>query len=451
MILKAPFLSKSVETALERLSEASFSAYVVGGAIRNTLLSIPPHDFDVTTSASPSEICEIFCDYTTVKTGMKHGTVTVIIENEPIEITTFRSDGDYLDGRHPSGVSFASDIKEDLSRRDFTMNAIAYNKQSGFVDLFSGISDIENGIIRAVGEPEKRFSEDALRILRALRFASVYDFSIEKSTEAAIRKLYPSLSLLSAERIFSELKLLLCGRGVERILIDYKEVICHILPELKECVGFLQHSPYHSYDVYTHTAKTVSACPSEPKIRLAALLHDCGKPEVFKMTDGVGHFYGHSEVSAEKAETALKRLKSDNLTRSTVVALIKHHVSVINETQKSVKRYMNKLSPDVFSMLIDLKLADNASKTEKAPARFGEAKKLRAIMEEIRKTDACFSLKQLKINGDGIINLGAPHGRIVGEILDILLSEVISGECENSEEALKTRALQIIKNKNLIN
>ena len=429
-------ISEAAKAVLKRLRDSGYEAYVVGGSVRDSLLGLIPHDYDVTTSALPEVSKALFEGFTVVETGIKHGTVTVVINGEPIEVTTFRCDGDYSDGRHPENVSFTGDLSEDLKRRDFTVNAMAYSEEGGLVDLFDGRSDLENGIIRTVGDPEERFTEDALRILRALRFASTYDFKIEKETEKAIRKLRGSLSLLSAERIFSELKKLIVGKGAERILLEYPEVITEILPELKEAVGFDQRTPYHLYDVYTHTVKTLAACPPDTVTRLSALFHDCGKPDTFKETDGVGHFFGHASVSAEKTSAAMLRLKSDNKTKDAVVTLVKYHDTDVQENEKNVKRWLGRLTPEIFGRLIDLKIADNSAKTDESLARLKKYKNIKRIAKEVLEKEECFSLRQLEINGSDLISLGVPRGRAIGETLELLLDKVISGECENKRETL---------------
>lgn len=436
-------ISEAAKTVLKRLRESGYEGYVVGGSVRDSLLGLTPHDFDVTTSALPETVLKLFCDFTVVETGLKHGTVTVVIDGEPIEVTTFRCDGAYFDGRHPEKVSFTGSLSEDLKRRDFTVNAMAYSEESGFIDLFGGKSDLENGIIRTVGDPEERFKEDALRILRALRFASTYGFEIEEETEKAIRKLKGSLSLLSAERIFSELKKLILGKGAERILLQYPDVITEIIPELWESVGFDQRTPYHRYDVYTHTVKTLALCPTDTVTRLSALLHDSGKPETFKETDGVGHFFGHASVSAEKTRAAMNRLKSDNATKDAVVTLVKYHDTDVQETERNVKRWLGKLTPELFERLIDLKIADNSAKTKESLERLKKYENIKKIAKEILEKDECFSLKQLEINGSDLIALGIPKGRAIGEALDLLLDKVISGECENEKDTL----LEFVKNR----
>ena len=429
-------LSDAARIVIDRLYENGYDGYAVGGAVRDSLLGLTPSDFDVTTDATPDVTASLFKDFNVIETGIKHGTVTVMINGEPIEVTTFRCDGDYLDGRHPEKVSFTRSLAEDLKRRDFTVNAMAYSERSGLIDLFGGENDLKNKVIRTVGNPEDRFNEDALRILRALRFASTYGLEIEPKTAEAIVRLKENLRSLSAERIFSELKKLIVGKNAEGILLEYPSVIAEILPELKESIGFLQHTPYHLYDVYTHTVKTVSACPPDVVTRLSALLHDCGKPETFKMENGVGHFFGHASVSAEKARNALNRLKSDNATKDAVLTLIKYHDAVIEENEKTVKRWLGKLTPGLFSSLIDLAVADNSAKTDESLERLKKYESIKRIAKDILEKEECFSLKQLKVNGSDLIAIGFPKGKLIGETLDALLEKVISGECENEKNAL---------------
>jgi len=429
-------LSNEAKTAIDILKSHGFSAYAVGGCVRDLLLSETPNDFDITTSARPEETLEAFAGCKTIETGLKHGTVTVLIGGQPLEITTFRTDGEYLDNRRPESVGFSRNIEDDLCRRDFTVNAMAYSDEEGLVDFFGGKQDLRDKLIRCVGDADTRFNEDALRILRAFRFASQKGFSIAPATaESALRNLH-LLKNLSAERVFSELQKLLLGKDAERIMLEYPQLICAVIPELSETVGFDQRNPHHIYDVYTHTVKAVCACPLNAKIRLAALLHDARKPSTFTLTDGVGHFYGHSEKSVEIAEAVLDRLKADNNTKKTVLSLIKYHDPVIPPEERAVKRYMNRLTPEVLSMLIDLKSADNLAQSPECAERLKTYAEIRQIMKEITEKDECFSKRQLKVNGDDLIVLGIPRGKEIGRILDFLLEEVTSGRAPNEKDAL---------------
>ncbi len=435
-LIKAPSGALSL---LERLENAGFSAYIVGGCVRNALLGITPDDFDITTSARPEETEKVFSELRTVETGIKHGTVTVILDGEPYEITTFRADGEYSDGRHPESVSYSDNLETDLARRDFTVNAMAYSPKRGLIDIFGGRKDLENRVLRAVGDPSERFTEDALRILRALRFASVYGFKIEKETAASAKRLAKRISLLSGERVFSELKKLLMGDFCEQVLLEFPEIIYEALPELRPSVGFDQHSPHHVYDVYTHSVKAAAYSPKDASLRLSALLHDVGKPETFAIgKDGAGHFYGHSEASVRLAEQALLRLKADNCTLSTVRTLIKYHDTVLPTDEKSVKRWLNKLTPNGLLQLLELKRADNMAqvlepeRSEICQNRLAGYGEIRTAIEKINAEDACFSLKQLAVNGDDLAELGVPRSKEMGKALSLILEAVISGEVKNT-------------------
>lgn len=404
------------------------------------LMGLASSDIDITTSAVPEEITEVFKEYKTVPTGISHGTVTVIINGEPLEVTAFRSDGDYGDHRHPSSVTFSKSLEDDLCRRDFTVNAMAYSEDGGVIDLFGGREDLKNRVIRAVGDPKRRFEEDALRILRALRFASQKDFTIEKNTSDAIRECLPLIKHVSSERVFTELKKLLVGKGVLRVLLEYPDIMCEIIPELTKSVGFEQHNPHHVYDVYSHIAHAVAHCPSEVDVRIAALLHDVGKPDTFSLKDGVGHFYGHTDASLVHAEKALERLKCDNVTKKTVLTLIKYHDGVIEPTEKAVKRALNKLGEEMLEKLLCLKAADNLAQNESCHGRLETYDEIRRIVKEINERNECFSVKSLAVNGDDLIALGIPRGRQIGQVLDALLSEVMDGSLENEKETLLARA-----------
>ena len=298
-----------VREIIDRLNSRGFSAYAVGGAVRDCALGLFPDDWDVASSALPEEIESTFSDFRVIETGIKHGTVSVVTGGNAVEITTFRKESGYSDNRHPDAVEFVGDIAEDLRRRDFTVNSLAYNEKDGLIDLYGGLSDIKNKIVRAVGNPEERFSEDSLRILRAVRFSSKLGFSIEKQTLDAAEKLKSRLKNVSAERIFSELVKTLCGKDVFNALMNYREIIAEIVPEIRPCFDFDQHSKWHLYDVYEHIVRSVAAIAPEPALRMTMFLHDIAKPAAFFMRDGEGHFYGHADLSAKIAERILLRLK----------------------------------------------------------------------------------------------------------------------------------------------
>ena len=433
----------AAKKVIDRLYGSGYEAYLVGGCVRDSLMGLPVSDYDVTTSALPEQTMEVFSDLRTIPTGLKHGTVTVLIDGEPIEITTFRADGDYSDHRHPESVSFSSRLEDDLCRRDFTVNAMAYSDQRGLIDLYGGKDDLEKGIIRAVGEPERRFTEDALRILRALRFASQKCFSIEPETEKAIRKCLPLLSFVSAERIFAELKKLLMGKGALDVLLKYPDVITAIVPALKPSVGFEQKNPHHIYDVYGHTARAVAFSPYDETVRIAALLHDAGKPETFSVKNGVGHFYGHTDASLALAERTLIELKCDNATKNEVLTLIKYHDPVIEPAEKAVKRALGRLGKPTLLKLLDLKSADNLAQSPECAERLKQYDEIRKLITEIEERKDCFTLKDLAINGDTLISLGVPKGKEIGRLLGELLSLVMDGTLKNEKEALTEMALNL--------
>ena len=431
----------SVETAIQKLRTQGYEAYVVGGCVRDALRGVEPSDYDITTSATPAETEAVFNGYKLIETGLKHGTVTVHINGESMEITTFRIDGEYEDNRHPKEVSFTRSLSEDLARRDLTVNAMAYSPETGVVDLFGGKNDLESGLIRAVGDPDKRFNEDALRILRALRFASTLDFGIETETSSSMIRNRHLLRNVSAERISVELCKLLLGAGCERILTDYAVILGEIIPELIPTFGFDQQNPHHIFDIYTHTVKAVCACPLDTNIRLAALLHDIGKPETFSLgRDGVGHFYGHSEKSVKIAEQVLDRLKFSTASKKEILTLIKYHDPVIEPTEAAIGRWARRLGTDMLLKLLDLKAADNMAQAPEVLSRLEIYNDIRSIISELIAKNACFSLRDLAVNGDDLISLGFSPGKTIGSTLSMLLDAVICGELPNKRENLLARA-----------
>ena len=342
-------LSPGAAKALALLQAAGYEAWIVGGCVRDALLGLPPKDYDLTTSALPEETQRVFAAYPRIETGLRHGTVTVLLEGEPLEITTYRVDGAYSDARHPDGVTFTRSLRQDAARRDFTINAMAYAPGWGLQDFFGGQADLARGILRAVGAAEKRFREDALRILRALRFASVLDFTLEGETARAARACAPLLAAVSAERVSGELGKLLCGKAAGRVLRDYPDVLGVVLPEILPMVGLDHRNPHHCYDVWTHTTVAVDHVPPELPLRLALLLHDIGKPDTFSLgEDGQGHFYGHPRRSVELAEGILSRLRFPRRTRERVLTLVRYHDAVLEESPQRVRRWLNKLGPEVF-------------------------------------------------------------------------------------------------------
>lgn len=423
-----------VNEVLNKLHDSGYEAYCVGGCVRDYLLGQCPQDYDITTSALPEQIINVFDGYRLLTVGLKHGTVTVIIDKHTIEITTFRIDGDYNDHRHPSMVGFTVNLAEDLARRDLTINAMAYNDKVGLVDLYGGADDLKKGVIKCVGDPMKRFDEDGLRILRALRFASRYGFKIDKATSDAIHRLKYLLSFVSAERINTELCGILIG-DCHDILYNYCDVICEIIPEMYACIGFEQHSKYHDKTVYGHIVATVAAAEPTVEARLTMLLHDIGKPDSFFMKDGVGHFYGHADVSCEISEKILERLRFSNKIKEEVLFLIKNHGIVINDDNRSIRRGLARYGAERFLKLIKVHYYDTCGKS---PAYFSEKELFKSIEThtgEYLEKEPPMSLKELKVNGSDLALLGI-NGKETGETLRFLLEQVIDGNCENNKDKL---------------
>ncbi len=439
-----------VYTVLTALRDAGHEAYPVGGCVRDCLMGRAPADWDVCTAALPEQVEAVFAGQRSIRTGVKHGTVTVLWEGRPVEITTFRTDGPYRDNRHPDTVTFVSSLREDLARRDFTVNAMALDSDGSVIDPFGGRADLEAGRIRCVGEPKARFGEDALRILRALRFASKLDFTVEPDTARSAVEDRALLDNIARERVFSELKGILTGPGAGRVLRDYAPVIFQIIPELAGSEGFDQKNPHHIHDVWTHSTMAVDAAPPEPVLRLTMLLHDVGKPETF-FTDeaGVGHFYGHAEKGAEMADGILRRLRCDNATRERVCLLIHYHAIQPPQTPKAMRRLLVKVGEETVRQLLDCWRADCADRADAVLAAdipwgtlIGTAER---ILEELSTEPApCFSVKSLAVNGGDILALGLSPGPAVGKVLRALLEEVINGEIANEREALLTRAKALL-------
>ncbi len=438
-------LPKEVEIALKLLKTSGFEAYLVGGCVRDSILDIEQKDFDITTDAEPYQILKVFQEYRVIETGLKHGTVTVMINSVPLEITTYREDGNYSDNRRPDQVNFIKSLKEDLARRDFTMNAIAFNPETGFVDYFGGVEDIRRKAIRAVGDPEKRFREDSLRILRGLRFTSVYGFEIEAETAQAMLDLKALLKNISVERIAVELIKTLSGINMKQVMTEFYEVYGEFIPELLPMAGFEQQSKYHIYDVYLHSIMVAQSIENKPYFKLAALLHDIGKPFAFSTdAEGTGHFYGHAEESVRIADNILTRLKFDNFTKERVLTLIQYHDSRILESDKSVKRWLNRLSPEVFFDLLELKRADKLAQNPDLVDASEDVDAIRSIAERILSEKQCFSLKDLCVGGKDLIELGYEEGKKIGEILNLTLGMVIEGELDNDKDKIESYILDHI-------
>ena len=438
-------MPKNVDIAINLLQSAGFEAYAVGGCVRDSLLGKTPNDWDITTSAKPEDMKSVFADFHCIDTGIKHGTVTVVIDGEPLEITTFRLDGEYEDNRHPKSVTFTSDLGADLGRRDFTVNAMAYSKMTGTVDLFGGQNDLKNKIIRCVGDPDRRFNEDALRILRALRFASALDFEIEEKTAQSLLKNRALLGNISEERIAKELLKLVCGKGAKRILTDFAPVLFEILPELQPIYKNSHDNPHHCYDIYEHTLIAVESIDPEPTLRFAMLLHDCGKPAVKKFDEnGVAHFYGHQRISAEISAQILARLKVSNKFRDEILFLVSNHDRwELYENTEKMPRYLSKFGLDGVLKLLKVMRADVLAQSPEYRYRLDQIADAEEIAKNLAAQKPCLSLSELQINGRTLMDIGIPQGRKLGAVLAQLLDEVIDGVTKNTQEALTTRAREI--------
>lgn len=432
---------------LDRLERAGYSAFVVGGCVRDHLMGLLPHDFDITTAASPRETERVFADCRVIETGIKHGTVTVLYKGVSVEITTFRVDGEYSDGRHPDSVSFSRDIEDDLARRDFTMNGIAFSPKRGFVDPFGGERDIQAGVIRAIGDPDKRFSEDALRVVRALRFSATLGFPIEEKTAAAMNSHKNDLRKVSAERIFAELKRLVCGSDVKRVLLEFPAVFSVIIPPLADTIGYEQGSKFHDSTLYEHTARAVEAAPPTVEMRLAMLLHDIGKPRS-RTTDEGGecHYYGHAAISAEMAGELLRALKCDNALRERVVHIVHYHDIPIDTSRRYIRRQLAKHGAELFADIMEAHIADDSAKAPFCLERIPKIREAMQIAEEISREAPPFTIKSLAISGKDLRGIVQPSP-LMGEILSKLLEEVVDETLPNEREALLNRARELAENR----
>ena len=423
---------------LQTLAAAGHEGYLVGGCVRDLLRGVEPHDWDICTSALPEETEKCFARRRILGTGLKHGTVTVLVEGEPYEITTYRREGPYSDRRRPDYVRFVPDLAEDLARRDFTMNAIAMDLDGNLRDPFGGAEDIRAGLIRCVGEPDPRFQEDGLRVMRALRFAAVFGYEIEAHTARAIHENRAMLDRVAAERINAELRKLLAGKDAGNVLRQYPDVFCQFWPQLGPLVTLEQHNPWHCRGGWEHTIHTVEAAPADVALRLAMLLHDIGKPAC-KSTDeqGVDHFYGHPAVSARLADEMLQALKFDSKTRERVVLLVKRHDVPLPPTGPAIRRWLSRLGPEAFFQLLEVKRADNMGQNlEKVRGRLAELGEIRAQAERILAEKQCLTLKDLAVNGRDVIAAGIEPGPEVGQVLKGLLKRILDGEIQNQRNAL---------------
>ncbi len=437
------------KTAVLLLKNSGFEAFLIGGSVRDFIMGLPIGDIDITTNATPTQVKEVFRDFRVIETGIKHGTVTVLIDNEPLEITTYRSESTYSDNRHPDSVTFSKTLSDDVVRRDFTMNAIAYDFSDGFCDLVNGVEDIKNQTIRCIGDAETRFREDALRILRALRFSSVLGFTIDENTKSAIHKCKDLLNNISAERIREEFVKLICGKNAYSVLQEFSDVISVFIPEIKPCINFKQENRHHCFDVYTHTLKAVEKSKPDVITRLTLFFHDIAKPLVAHFDEkGEQHYYGHPKKSAEITEKILTRLRFDNETKNKVVTLVAFHDSpiMVNDSvspdRKRLKKIMSQIGAELIFPLIEIKYCDNSAQNPeyyRGDEFYNETKN---IITEIITEKECFSIKDLAINGNDLIQLGF-KGKKIGETLNCLLDLVIKENLENKYEDI----ISYVKNK----
>lgn len=421
---------------LERLEQAGFESWLVGGCVRDLLLGEEPGDYDLATAALPDQTEEVFAGERVLETGKRHGTVTVLLEGVPLEITTFRVDGGYSDARHPDKVTFTRSLREDAARRDFTVNAMAYHPSRGLWDGFGGREDLAAGVIRCVGRPETRFREDALRILRAVRFAAVLGFALEPGTAQAAEETAPLLSQIAPERIWTELCKLLCGKDAGTVLKTYPRILGAVIPELLPMTGFDQRNIHHCFDLLGHTAAAVDAAPRELGLRLAMLLHDIGKPDTFSLgPDGQGHFYGHARRSVELTGSILRRLRCPNRVRERVETLVRYHDTPLAPDSRQVRRWLNKLGEETFFDLIAVHRADTLALAPVFRSRVQTLEETAGLARTILAEAPCLTLRDLAVNGHDLMALGY-EGPGIGQALRGLLDRVLDGSLPNQRQAL---------------
>lgn len=437
-------ISHGAAKILSALESAGFEAYIVGGAVRDSLMGRTPSDFDIATNAKPCNVKEIFPR--TIDTGLKHGTVTVVDNKIGFEVTTYRTENGYNDMRHPDKVKFVDSIEQDLKRRDFTVNAMAYSPGRGFVDCFGGRKDLKNNIIRCVGIPEERFKEDALRMLRAVRFAACLNFEIEEQTAKAIRKCAVLIKNVSAERILGELnKILLCDYPQKIRLLYETGLMSYILPDLCESFRTKQNNKYHIYNVGDHIMKALENTPNDLILRWAALLHDVGKPACQCIdSNGIYHFYGHHRESTKIADNLLHKLRMDRESIRDILVLIENHDVRIDTSAASVKHMLARTGEGMFLKLLLLQEADNRAKNPKyLDEKLNKIQSVYNQFQTIIAEGQPYMASQLQINGRDLIKMGFKKGREIGDTLKLLLEEVIIDPSLNNREYLVRRAVEL--------
>lgn len=429
-------LPEKVKVIIQTLEAAGYEAYAVGGCVRDSVLGRIPADWDITTSALPEQVKELF--HRTIDTGIEHGTVTVMMDKEGFEVTTYRIDGEYRDHRHPEQVNFTGELKEDLRRRDFTINAMAYNDRCGMVDAFGGIEDLKHGVIRCVGVAGERFEEDALRILRAVRFAAQLGFEIEKETADAARALAGNLKDISAERIQTELVKLLVSPHPEMLRTAYELGITRVvLPEFDVMMETPQHHPHHMYSVGEHTLKALEFTDPEKVLRLSVLFHDFGKPQTRTTVDGVDHFHGHANVSAQETVRIMRRLKFDNATMDQVKRIVLYHDARPQPDERQIRRLLHRAGEDIFPGLFQVMGADILAQSEyRKIEKLVNLERVHQVYDEILKRKDCISLKNLQVTGKDLIAAGMEPGKKIGEILNQMLEDVLETPEHNEREYL---------------
>lgn len=430
-------LPDKVHRIIETLAGSGYEAYAVGGCIRDSILGRAPNDWDITTSARPETIKQLFSR--TIDTGIKHGTVTVMMDQEGFEVTTYRIDGEYEDGRHPKEVTFTASLEEDLKRRDFTINAMAYNEQTGLVDLFGGLQDIGQGIIRCVGDAQERFTEDALRMLRAVRFSAQLGYQIECDTKRAIRVMSPNLRQISAERIQAELVKLVVSDHPDYLRIAYETGITEqFLPEFDRCMETEQKNPHHCYTVGEHILHSMMQVEPDKVLRLGMLFHDIGKPQTLTVdAEGLTHNRGHAEVGEQMTLQILRRLKFDNDTIRKVTKIVRFHDQDVGMSPGAVRRAVNRTGEDIFRMLFSVKSADILAQSDYLrKEKLEKLAYIQEIYEEICQKQECICLKDLAVTGTDLIALGMPPGKEIGQTLDRLLEIVLEEPERNTREEL---------------
>ena len=426
---------QKAQKVLQKLETAGHEAYLVGGCVRDFLRGVTPHDCDITTSARPEDVLSLF-DGFAIPTGLQHGTVTVREGGESFEVTTFRADGVYTDHRRPDSVRFSHSLEEDLRRRDFTVNAMAMDRRGNVYDFHGGADDLQRGILRCVGEPQRRFDEDALRIMRALRFAATLGFSIEAETAAAMERCAPLLRHIAAERLHEEMTKLLLGDGAAEILMGYPAVFGVFLPEILPCVGFDQRNYHHLYDVWQHTAHAVGNAPKDALLRWTMLLHDLGKPACFTVDEaGVGHFYGHDALGAEMAADIARRLRFDKKTAARMELLIARHMRQIEPTEKAVGRVLRQIGEEALRQLLAVKRADATACHPDYAWQTEALDEVEAVLAQLLAKETCFTLRDLAVGGHDLMAMGL-QGREIGRTLDALLTRVAEGELVNERDVL---------------